>query len=125
MQRFITEEEFDAGLLSHEHANSEVLEKLRELDVTADSELILDFAFITDTKDKAQELSQELKNLGIENAVDYLEDSEVYEIYGKSYPVRMDQDSVNEWSKEMYKTGYRFDCLFDGWGTSPDPGFQN
>jgi hypothetical protein len=32
----------------------------------------------------------------------------------------METTNVINWTKQMCKIGYQFDCEFDGWGTNPD-----
>jgi regulator of RNase E activity RraB len=32
----------------------------------------------------------------------------------------MDDGTVQSWAKEMCELGYKFDCDFDGWGTTPN-----
>ena len=34
--------------------------------------------------------------------------------------MKMDDQAVQLWTKEMSELGYKFDCEFDGWGTTPD-----
>ncbi|MFC3562039.1 ribonuclease E inhibitor RraB [Pedobacter jamesrossensis] len=34
--------------------------------------------------------------------------------------MKMTDEVVKQWTKQMCELGYKFDCEFDGWGTEPD-----
>jgi len=41
-------------------------------------------------------------------------------ITGWTTKMKMQADVVANWAEQMCDLGYKYDCEFDGWGTSPD-----
>ena len=44
----------------------------------------------------------------------------IFVITGWTSPIKMDENTVLNWTKDMCEVGYKYDCDFDGWGTNPD-----
>lgn len=97
------------------------MEKLRELSVDEDRELMLEFFFYTNTDQKAGAFAQELSNLNYQVKYGVSEgDKNLFIITGWSAKVKMQDAVVASWISQMCGLGYKFDCEFDGWGTIPD-----
>ncbi|GGB16256.1 MULTISPECIES: ribonuclease E inhibitor RraB [Mucilaginibacter] len=98
-----------------------LMEKLRELNVDEDRELMLEFFFYTNTYQKAQIFAQELSNLSYQVKFGVSEgDKKLFIITGWSDKVKMKEAVVASWINQMCSLAYKFDCEFDGWGTIPD-----
>ena len=102
-------------------ATPQILGVLKEQGVTEESSLHLEFFFYTNSSEKASRLSKELSDLGYSsgfgpsayNATEFL-------VTGWSIPVKMDEQSVLDWTVSMCDLAAGYDCEFDGWGTNPD-----
>lgn len=96
--------------------NEDVLERIYDDNISINEELNINFAFITDTKKKADDFSKKLaemfpKYTNIE--VDNFED--IFEVTGLTEKIQMSLVAINDWNKEMWDFGYKYDCKFDGW----------
>ncbi len=95
------------------------MDQLRKVGVTPDKELKLEFFFYTDTVDKAQILAAEIQKLKYSVQHDRSAgDSNLFVVTGWTIKMKMTDSIVAEWAKQMCELGYKFDCDFDGWGTS-------
>jgi hypothetical protein len=93
---------------------------LREHGVTDEKVLPLEFFFYTNADEKAATLSVELSALGYSASHGRSASAKnEYVINGWTNPVRMDENSVLEWTAQMCDMGAKYDCEFDGWGTDP------
>ncbi|SDH28260.1 ribonuclease E inhibitor RraB [Mucilaginibacter sp. P25] len=98
-----------------------LMEKLRALNVDEDRELMLEFFFYTNTYQKSGAFAQELSNLNYQVKYGVSEgDKNLFIITGWSAKVKMQDAVVASWISQMCSLGYKFDCEFDGWGTTPD-----
>jgi len=98
-----------------------LMEKLRELNVDEDRELMLEFFFYTNTYQKAETFARELSNLNYQVKYGVSEgDKKLFIITGWTTKVKMKDTVVAAWIRQMCSLGYKFDCEFDGWGTIPD-----
>lgn len=98
-----------------------LMEKLRELNVDEDRELMLEFFFYTNTYQKAETFAQELSNLNYQVKYGVSEgDKNLFIITGWTTKIEMKDAVVAAWIRQMCSLGYKFDCEFDGWGTIPD-----
>jgi cystathionine beta-lyase family protein involved in aluminum resistance len=96
--------------------NADVLERIYEDNILPTDELNVNFAFVTDTKDKADNFANILKRTyknysGI--AVEPYDD--LYEVTGVTDKIKMQLEEINEWNKIMWDFGYKYDCKLDGW----------
>src|SRR5207249_3200677 len=97
------------------------IELLREIDVPIEKERKVEFFFYTNTTDKAEELAKELEKLNYETSHGKSSgDGKSFIVTGITTKMKMDDEIIANWAKEMCELGYKFDCDFDGWGTSPD-----
>lgn len=119
--KFVTETSFNINRDKQMEMTPQTLNKLRVLNVTADKELKLEFFFYTNTADKAQQLATEIEKLNY--TVRYgvsAGDKKLFIITGWSTNIKMADEVVKQWTKQMCELGYQFDCEFDGWGTDPE-----
>lgn len=96
--------------------NGDVLERIYEDNISANEKLNINFAFITDTKDKAECFSKKLAdmfpnytNIEVNNY------EEIFEVTGLTEKIQMSLAVVNNWNTKMWDLGYKYDCKFDGW----------
>ena len=118
--KFVSESEFNKNLKSQMGMTPQTLEQLRKIDVNADKELKLEFFFYTNSLDKAAQLSAELKKLNYASDHGLAAGSKTeYLVNGWTTKMKMADEVVKNWTKQMCEIGYKYDCDFDGWGTDP------
>ena len=99
------------------------LNQLREINIGPTDELKLEYFFYTNTAEKAENFALEISKL--DYSVKYDEsagDKGPFSITGWSTKMKMSNIVITNWTREMSKLGYKFDCEFDGWGTNPNQG---
>lgn len=119
--QFVTEQAFKSNLTKQMQMTPQTMKQLRKIDVSADKELKPEYFFYTNTADKAKLFADEIGKLNYE--VKYEQsagDKKSFLITGWTTKMTMEDNVVASWTKEMCELGYKFDCDFDGWGTSPD-----
>lgn len=120
-EQFVTETEFSRNLENQLKMTPQTLEQLRDINVTADKELKLEFFFYTNTEVKAEQFATEIRKLNytVEHGKS-AGDKKLFIVTGWTTKMKMSDDVVKQWTKQMCELGYKFDCEFDGWGTQPD-----
>ena len=119
--QFVTEQAFKSNLTKQMQMTPQTMEQLRKINVSADKELKLEYFFYTNTVDKAKLFADEIEKFNYE--VKYGQsagDKKSFVITGWTTKMKMEDNLVANWTKEMCELGYKFDCDFDGWGTSPE-----
>ena len=119
--QFVNETEFISNRDMQLQMTPETLDQLRKLNVTPDNELKLEYFFYTNTAEKAEQLATEIAKLNY--TVSHGEsagDKNLFLVTGWSTKMKMNDNVVKVWTKQMCELGYKFDCEFDGWGTGPD-----
>ena len=119
--QFLSSDSLENKITKQLQMTPKIMEQLRKLKVTSDKELKLEYFFYTNTEDKAQVFASELKK--IEYTVKYgvsAGDKKLFVVTGWTTKIRMADDVVMQWTRQMCELGYKFDCDFDGWGTEPD-----
>ena len=119
--QFVTEKAFGHNMTKQLQMVPQTMEQLRKIDVSADKELKLEYFFYTNTIDKAKRFASELEKLNYK--VDHGQsagDKKSFVITGWTTKMKMETHIVANWTKQMCELGYKFDCDFDGWGTSPE-----
>lgn len=118
---FVSPSAYAANKTNQAQMATQTLGQLRKLNVTETCELKLEFFFYTNIHEKAQALTADLVNLGYEanNSVS-AGNSKEYVITGWTTKMPMTNQAVAEWANQMTELGYKHDCEFDGWGTTPD-----
>ena len=118
-KRFVSEQGFENNNKNQELTTLQIMDQLRKVGVTPDKELKLEYFFYTNTVDKAQILAAEIQQLNY--SVQHNRsagNSNLFVITGWTIKMKMTDSIVAEWAKKMCELGYKFDCDFDGWGTS-------
>ena len=120
-KQFVTETTFISNRDKQMQMTPQVLEQLRNLNVTADKDLKLEYFFYTNTADKAEQLATEITKLNytVEHGIS-AGDKKLFVITGWTTKMKMADEVVIQWTKQMCELGYKFDCEFDGWGTEPE-----
>lgn len=119
--QFVSEAEYNNNRDKQMQMTPETLEQLRNLGVTADKELKLEYFFYTNTAEKAKQLATEIENLNytVQHGVSS-GDKNLFIVTGWTTKMKMSDEVVKQWTKQMCELGYKYDCEFDGWGTEPD-----
>ncbi len=121
INQFVTEQAFKSNLTKQMQMTPQTMEQLRKINVSADKELKLEYFFYTNTADKANLFADEIGKLNYEVKFGQSAgDKKSFVITGWTTKMKMEDNVVANWTKEMCEIGYKFDCDFDGWGTSPD-----
>jgi regulator of RNase E activity RraB len=119
--QFVSDREFKKNLARQVELAPETLKQLKNYGVSDESELKLEFFFYAEMEDKAQMLAAALKKINYEiKSGKSAGDKKLFIITGWTTKMRMDDGTVQSWAKEMCELGYKFDCDFDGWGTTPN-----
>ena len=119
-KRFWTEEAFSHDTARQVLMSPATLEQLGKLGVTSSDQLKLEFFFYTNAPNKASGLAGDLTQLGYQ--VEHGEsaaDKRQHVVTGWTTPITMSGDVVKVWTKQMCELGFKHDCQFDGWGTTP------
>ena len=119
--QFVTKTAFISSRDRQMLMTPQVLEQLRKLNVSADKELKLEYFFYTNTAEKAGQLATEIgkMNYSVEHGVS-AGDKKLFIVTGWTTKMKMADEAVVQWTKQMCELGYKFDCEFDGWGTDPE-----
>ena len=119
-KRFVSERSFRENFAKQSKMTPMTLAQLRKLDVTAETELKLEYFFYTDSTDKAELLAGDLKAKGYSaEHGPSASDKKVQIITGWTSKMPMGEKIVAAWTQEMCELGFAHDCDFDGWGTTP------
>lgn len=98
----------------------QTLEALREHGVSDDKLLPLEFFFYTNSREKADRLSNELVSLGYSSEAGVsASNAKEFIVTGWSTPIKMDERTASDWTASMCDLAANHDCEFDGWGTNP------
>ena len=96
------------------------LSHLKNFGVSDDTELKVEFFFYSRDQIHADALVNKLKELNYEvYSCRSAGNEDLFLITGWTTKMKMDDKTVQDWTEEMCEVGYRFDCQFDGWGTTP------
>jgi regulator of RNase E activity RraB len=119
--KFVNESEFKKNRDQQIQMTLQTLEQLQKINVTAEKELKLEFFFYTNSAEKAKKFATEIRKLkySVEHRTS-AHDKKLFIITGWTSKMKMSDEFVKQWTKEMCEFGYKFDCEFDGWGTEPD-----
>lgn len=120
-ERFVSEKEFHKNEANQKDMVPETMEQLRKVDVNENKQLKLEFFFYTNSAKKAEELSHELSlmNYTVESRISE-GNNDLVLITGWTSKMTMTNNTVIDWTGEMCRLGFKFDCDFDGWGTNPN-----
>jgi len=75
----------------------------------------LRFAYRRAPEENARSLAEHLRSR-TKYTVQLKQDGEEWIVHGVTRPARISASSLGRWVHWMYTAGYRFDCVFDGWG---------
>lgn len=119
--QFVSESAFNINRDRQMQMTPQTLDQLRNLNVTADKELKLEYFFYTNTAEKAENLATEIEKLNytVQHGVS-AGDKKLFIVTGWTTKMKMADEVVKQWTKQMCELGYKFDCEFDGWGTDPN-----
>jgi regulator of RNase E activity RraB len=118
--QFVSETAFNSNRDKQMQMTPLTLDQLRKLNVTSDKELKLEYFFYANTADKAEQLATEIGKLNytVQHGVS-AGDKKLFIVTGWTTKMKMADEIVKQWTKQMCELGYMFDCEFDGWGTDP------
>jgi regulator of RNase E activity RraB len=116
--KFVSEKAFKSNLKKQIESIPQVLAELKKHGTDEIREQKLEYFFYTDTAEKAKALSTELqnKNYTVTYKISSYDDK-TYVITGWTSKIKLEQESIVNWSREMCELGYKYDCDYDGWGT--------
>jgi hypothetical protein len=119
--RFQTEEAYVQNRARQLAMTPLTVAQLRKYDVTDESELKLEYFFYTNTKEKAAALVEKLTDMGYTGTYDHsASDKQQFVVTGWTSRMKMDDQTVLDWTGRMCDVGHEHDCAFDGWGTNPE-----
>ena len=113
-KRFFSKEKYETGL--QQELNIDVLERIVNDSNYTSKEIILSFYFISDERKKIESLI-DFFNDSLENhqVIELNQINNIWELNGRSNPIELQLESINNWERNLWEVGYKFDCLLDGW----------
>ena len=118
--RFQTDEAYTQNRAKQLAMTPQTVAQLRKYEVTAHTQLKLEYFFYTNTKEKAAALAQKLADMGYTGSYDHsASDKKQFVVTGWTSRMMMDDQTVLDWTARMCDVGHDHDCEFDGWGTNP------
>ena len=115
--RFFPKEKHENEL--NQSANIDLLERIKNDSTIRKDEMIFTFYFITDKRRKVDSLVDYLEKYEQNQQIIELNQiNEIWELRGRTYPIKLEIDSINDWERRMWDIGYKFDCKLDGWETT-------
>ena len=118
--RFQTDEAYTQNRGKQLAMTPQTVAQLRKYEVTAQTQLKLEYFFYTNTKEKAAALAQKLADMGYTGSYDHsASDKKQFVVTGWTSRMMMDDQTVLDWTARMCDVGHDHDCEFDGWGTNP------
>jgi cystathionine beta-lyase family protein involved in aluminum resistance len=116
---FFTKEIYDNDIRLD--VNLDVLARIYADNILSSDKLNMNFAFVTDTLDKAKVFSKALRK----KHPDYKEIKiqpydDLFEVIGISNKIQMHLTDINKWNQLMWDFGYKYDCKLDGWYVGKD-----
>ena len=88
---------------------------MRESGYSKDRAVRLRYAYRRAPKEAAEALAEHLR-AKTKYTVNVDPDQDGFIVHGVTKPARLSASSLGRWVHWMYTAGYRFDCVFDGWG---------
>jgi tetratricopeptide (TPR) repeat protein len=121
-KRFVSKTKYKKIVSLQKKMNLKTLDLLKKYGITENSELKLEIFFYTNELNKANNLVKELKKLNykIETVDNSAHDTNQFVITGWTTKIKLDLQSLLNWTTKMCDIGFDCDCEFDGWGTYPD-----
>lgn len=114
---FFTKEEYENKL--DQSVNRDVLKRIKNDSTITKDEMIFSFYFITNERAKIDSLIVYLeKNEVNQQVIELNKINKIWELNGRTYPIKLEIDSINKWERKMLDIGYKFDCELDGWETT-------
>ncbi len=118
-QRESSSKKVRESLAVQRSATPKVLELMSEIGAEPDKPLCIEFFFYAKGYGHAHELARALGALGYKSSEPRLSLNEKWCLSGWTPPLPSDTPSMVSWSEAMVRLSYRFDAVFDGWGTFP------
>lgn len=112
--RFFTKDIYDTEIALD--VNEDVLNRIYADNIKPSDKLNIEFVFITDAKEKAEDLAlQIVQDYPNYSDIKVEESEDFWEVYGTTNEMEMDLNAINRWNQALWDLGYRFDCKLDGW----------
>lgn len=120
-KKFVSEADYQANKSNQSEMTPATLQQLIEIGVTEANQLKLEYFFYTNNIDKAKNLAAEIQKMDYTVEVGpSAGDKNNFVINGWSNKMVMNDSTVTRWAEQMCDLGFKYDCEFDGWGTTPD-----
>jgi regulator of RNase E activity RraB len=118
---FVSDQQFNSILESQVYMTRTMMSKLRDFNVGPEKKFKLEYFFYTNSLIKARDFAEYLKKLNYNSRYGHAaQNRELFMINGWTPKIKMEEEIICEWTKQMVQLGYTFDCEFDGWGTFPE-----
>ena len=116
--RFFSKATYESEV-SNQNINIDVLERIKNDSTITKDEMIFSFYYISDKRTKIDKLIDYLeKNETSQRIIELNQINNIWELNGRTYPLKLQIDTINLWERKMLDIGYRFDCKLDGWETT-------
>lgn len=111
--------EYDKLLSNQRSMTIETWKRLQSLGVKKETKLVLEFFYYASNKDSAEKCMRHL--LEYEYAVQIKPEKKnkvdgLWIVTGNTQPTEVNKDILLQWVDYMVTAGWKFGCVFDGWG---------
>lgn len=122
-KRYFTPEAYENEL--KQESNQTVLNRIKQDSTDKRKEVVFSFYFKTNKRKKINDLMDYFEFYEPSSQLMELNQlgrwPEVWELNGRSYPIPLHIDSLNQWEKKLWDIGYRFDCKLTYWAETTLP----
>jgi len=113
-KHFIDDKEFKNILEEQIQISQQKIEEYLKSNFDADKTFKIEYFFITNTKNKAEKFCSVIRNLNYSSQYIYSPVMKLFLLTG-SIEMKVSEDAIMHWTKEMCELGYKFESKFDGW----------
>lgn len=112
--RYVTESAFNNNLQKQLRKSAQAIYQYREINASEEKELKLEYFFYTNKSENAEALTKEIRKLNYSvNRSIYDEEKKVFVVTGWTTKMKITDEVIKKWPKQMCQLGYQFDCEFD------------
>lgn len=119
-KRYFTQQEFNENFGNEMALAADVYAERKKTGMDDNALAVYDFIFISDSKDKLEELAVFLKANYNYTVNDIKKENDHWELTGDATEFPVDEENLIYWAIDLYCKGYVYDCKLDGYGAMAD-----
>lgn len=118
--RYFTQQEFNENFGNEMALAADVYAERKKTGIEDDALAVYDFVFISDSKNKLEELAGFLTTHYGYTTREIKEENDHWELTGDATEFPVDEENLIYWAIDLYCKGYVYDCKLDGYGAMAD-----